>query len=107
MAAQVQQAEQQQQQQQHEAVDQVLPPYFPLKLKKCTVPAETFFACFETESVHNGNPDAARDSLAKCSEHLKAYKECMDKFVGPKAASTKAPASAATWASWLWPWPAR
>ena len=35
-------------------VDTQLPSYFPLKLKKCTIPADAFFACFDHESLPNG-----------------------------------------------------
>ncbi|KAI8899884.1 hypothetical protein BC833DRAFT_583960, partial [Globomyces pollinis-pini] len=66
-------------------VEQTLPPYFPLKLRKCAIPADTFFACFEVESAPNGDVLAGRKALATCSKQLELYKQCMDKFVGPKA----------------------
>ncbi|KAH6563306.1 hypothetical protein BASA50_002391 [Batrachochytrium salamandrivorans] len=83
--------------QQHSTV--LLPSYFPLKLKKCAVPAEAFFACFETEATPNGDPDIARKAIGKCSEQLIAYTACMSNFVGPKAAAR--PGTTSTWSSWL------
>eukprot|EP00842_Homolaphlyctis_polyrhiza_P002627 jgi/Hompol1/3365/HPOL_003224-RA len=65
----------------------LLPSYFPLKLRKCAAPADSFFTCFETESIPNGEADVARNAVSKCREQLIAYKECMDNFVGPKAAA--------------------
>ncbi|TPX55956.1 hypothetical protein PhCBS80983_g04904 [Powellomyces hirtus] len=65
--------------------DAVLPPYFPLKLRKCAEVADTFFACFEKESFPNGDPAVARKAVGRCTESLTAYKNCMEKFVGPRA----------------------
>jgi hypothetical protein len=53
-----------------------LPDYFPLKLKKCAIPADDFFACFET-SADNGDKNA----LLQCSAQLKLYKDCMDSLM--------------------------
>ncbi|KAJ3135107.1 hypothetical protein HDU89_007528 [Geranomyces variabilis] len=65
--------------------DTTLPPYFPLKLRKCAQVADTFFACFEKESFPNGDPAVGRKAVATCAEPLAAYKACMEKFVGPRA----------------------
>ncbi|KAJ3292398.1 hypothetical protein HK104_005315 [Borealophlyctis nickersoniae] len=65
--------------------DPRLPPYFPLKLRKCQEVADTFFACFEKESFPNSDKDVARKAVTTCGEHLAAYQNCMEKFVGPKA----------------------
>ncbi|KAI8816771.1 uncharacterized protein EV422DRAFT_571524 [Fimicolochytrium jonesii] len=67
------------------AADDLLPPYFPLKLRKCIDVADTFFACFEKESFPNGDPNVAREAVRKCAVPLDAYKACMEKFVGPRA----------------------
>jgi hypothetical protein len=32
----------------------ILPPFFPLKTKKCADVAQVFFACYEKESFPNG-----------------------------------------------------
>ncbi|KAJ3159273.1 hypothetical protein HDU86_001876 [Geranomyces michiganensis] len=65
--------------------ESTLPPYFPLKLRKCAKVADTFFACFEKESFPNGDPAVGRKAVSTCSEPLAAYKACMEKFVGPRA----------------------
>ncbi|TPX64373.1 hypothetical protein SpCBS45565_g05923 [Spizellomyces sp. 'palustris'] len=63
----------------------LLPPYFPLKLRKCADVADTFFSCYERASLPNGDKDVARKAVTECSEQLAAYKRCMEKFVGPRA----------------------
>ncbi|KAJ1558567.1 hypothetical protein HK096_010050 [Nowakowskiella sp. JEL0078] len=63
----------------------ILPPYFPLKLKKCIVPADNFFACLEKNSIPNGEKDVARNAVVTCAEGLEEYKKCMERFVGPRA----------------------
>ncbi|RKP03174.1 hypothetical protein CXG81DRAFT_9871 [Caulochytrium protostelioides] len=62
-----------------------MPSYFPLKLRKCADPADDFFACFEGKAMPNGDPEVARRALAQCQETLRAYKDCMQSFVGPSA----------------------
>jgi hypothetical protein len=54
-----------------------LPSYFPLKLKKCAIPADDFFSCFE-ENTTNVSPNVGNEALLKCSKQLDLYKECMD-----------------------------
>ncbi|KAJ3395572.1 hypothetical protein HDU80_010288 [Chytriomyces hyalinus] len=57
-----------------------LPEYFPLKLKKCTDVSESFFGCFDFNTIPNGDKDVGRQALIKCGDQLKLYKECMDRF---------------------------
>ncbi|KAJ3070413.1 hypothetical protein HDU98_006577 [Podochytrium sp. JEL0797] len=59
-----------------------LPPYFPLKLKKCADVTDSFFDCFDYNTVPNGDKDLGRKALLKCSTQLNLYKECMDRFTG-------------------------
>jgi hypothetical protein len=61
-----------------------LPPYFPLKTKKCAAVADHFFSCFEKESLPNGDVKVGSKALETCQEQLEAYKSCMDKFTTPK-----------------------
>ncbi|KAJ3277002.1 hypothetical protein HDV01_000054 [Terramyces sp. JEL0728] len=65
--------------------EETLPPYFPLKTKKCAKVSEAFFDCYETESAPNGDKDVGKKALITCAQQLGLYKDCMDKFVGPKA----------------------
>ncbi|KAJ3342314.1 hypothetical protein HDU83_006167 [Entophlyctis luteolus] len=57
-----------------------LPPYFPLKVKKCQDASDSFFDCFDFNSVPNGDKDVGRKALSKCGSQLQAYKACMDEF---------------------------
>lgn len=66
-----------------------LPPYFPLKLRACMVPADDFFACFTRESTPNGDQDVSRRAVLACAEQLELYKKCMDSYVGPRAPGTQ------------------
>lgn len=66
----------------------LLPSYFPLKLKKCSIPADDFFSCFEENTVEistNSGPEA----LIKCSTQLQLYKECMDQALKEKNPAKK------------------
>ena len=67
-------------------MDTQLPPYFPLKLSKCAIPADAFFGCYEQASVPvPGQPNPGLQALQSCAESLQAYKSCMEAFVGPRA----------------------
>ena len=59
----------------------VLPSYFPLKSKSCAIPADSFFACFDTESQYR-HP---KEALLSCQEQLGLYKTCMEKYFKNKA----------------------
>ncbi|KAI8610407.1 hypothetical protein BC830DRAFT_1069871 [Chytriomyces sp. MP71] len=59
-----------------------LPGYFPLKLKKCGDVSESFFGCFDFNSIPNGEKDVGRQALIKCKDQLELYKECMDRYKG-------------------------
>ncbi|KAJ3286567.1 hypothetical protein BCR33DRAFT_665226 [Rhizoclosmatium globosum] len=72
-----------------EAAELTLPPYFPLKLKKCADVSDSFFDCFDFNSAPNGDRDVGRQALIKCGTQLKLYKECMDKFKGSTKAERK------------------
>ncbi|KAI8806995.1 hypothetical protein BJ742DRAFT_814068 [Cladochytrium replicatum] len=65
--------------------DPKLPPYFPLKLRRCQDQAERFFGCFEKNSIPNGDKDVARSAVVTCQQELLDYQKCMDAFVGPRA----------------------
>lgn len=62
-----------------------LPGYFPLKKRACIEPSDEFFHCFSKNSIPNGDQDVARKAVIACKEQLELYKQCMDKFVGPRA----------------------
>ncbi|KAI8909764.1 hypothetical protein EDD86DRAFT_190793 [Gorgonomyces haynaldii] len=53
-----------------------LPDFFPLKLKKCALQADSFFACFEAES----QVDQSK-SLKACASYLEEYKKCMNTYL--------------------------
>ena len=55
---------------------QTLPPYFPLKVKKCAIVADAFFTCFDSNFTGE-SPNSGFDALETCSAQLKAYKDCM------------------------------
>lgn len=71
------------------AEEQRMPPYFPLKLRACSGPSETFFACFESASFPNGSRDVAQQALASCSVELLAYKKCMEAHLPPSSLPPK------------------
>ncbi|KAI9008030.1 hypothetical protein BC832DRAFT_402819 [Gaertneriomyces semiglobifer] len=58
-----------------------LPPFFPLKVKKCAEVADTFFACFEKNSLPNGDKEVGRKALMQCQEQLQAYEKCMERYL--------------------------
>ncbi|KAJ3391893.1 hypothetical protein HDU92_008739 [Lobulomyces angularis] len=62
-------------------METTLPSYFPLKLKKCVDPADSFFSCFDTNSIPNGDKEVARKAVNICSKELQAYKKCMEKYL--------------------------
>ncbi|KAI8844264.1 hypothetical protein BC829DRAFT_400424 [Chytridium lagenaria] len=57
-----------------------LPPFFPLKLRKCADVADTFFGCFDDNTVPNGDKDLGRKALETCQDKMKLYVACMSKF---------------------------
>lgn len=57
-----------------------LPAFFPLKLSKCRIDADEFFACFESNATP-GTLDGGQIALHRCSTQMLKYSECMEKHM--------------------------
>ncbi|GET89270.1 hypothetical protein, conserved [Leishmania tarentolae] len=63
-----------------------LPQYFPTSCKQCEVQTDVFFRCFETHAVMMDDHDVktAKTSLQHCQPELRAYMDCMEKYLVAK-----------------------